>query len=104
MDRTCRIRADVWIEYPSFSPDGTKIVFMGHVAGDYDIYVADLAAGAAMQLTDAPGPTDGRCGHPTDDHRVHDRTRRLLARRRGRAFLDDGGGRGVSRHLAHGCG
>jgi Tol biopolymer transport system component len=27
-----RIRADVWIEYPTFSPDGRKIAFMGHAA------------------------------------------------------------------------
>lgn len=53
-----RIQADVWIEYPAFSPDGTKITFMGHAAGDYDIYVADLATGEATQLTDAPG-SDG---------------------------------------------
>lgn len=53
-----RIRADVWIEYSAFSPDGTKIVFMGHAAGDYDIYVADLASGKATQLTRTPG-SDG---------------------------------------------
>ena len=53
-----RIEADVWIEYPSFSPDGTKIAFMGHDGGDYDIYVADLETGAATQLTRAIG-SDG---------------------------------------------
>jgi TolB protein len=53
-----RIRVDVWVEYPGFSPDGTKIVFMGHEAGDYDIYVAELATGKATQLTHAPG-SDG---------------------------------------------
>jgi Tol biopolymer transport system component len=31
---------------------------MGHGAGDYDIYVADLATGKATQLTDTPG-SDG---------------------------------------------
>ena len=25
-----RIETDVWVEYPSFSPDGTRIVFEGH--------------------------------------------------------------------------
>jgi len=53
-----RIVADVWIEYPSFSPDGTEITFMGNEGGDYDIYVADLETGEATQLTDAPG-SDG---------------------------------------------
>jgi TolB protein len=53
-----RIQADVWIEYPSFSPDGTRIAFMGHGGGDYDIYVAELETGAATQLTRAPG-SDG---------------------------------------------
>jgi Tol biopolymer transport system component len=50
-----RIETDVWLEYPSFSPDGTQVVFEGHSAGDYEIYVAHLASGAVTQLTDAPG-------------------------------------------------
>jgi TolB protein len=53
-----RIEVDGWVEYPSFSPDGTRIAFMGHAAGDYDIYVADIATGETTQLTDAPG-SDG---------------------------------------------
>jgi len=53
-----RIRTDVWVEYPAFSPDGTRIAFMGHAGGDYDIYVADLSTAQATQLTDAPG-SDG---------------------------------------------
>jgi Tol biopolymer transport system component len=28
---------------------------MGHAAGDYDLYVADLRTGSTEQLTDAPG-------------------------------------------------
>ena len=46
---------DGWVEYASFSPDGTKIAYEGHAAGDYEIYVADIATGAARQLTDSPG-------------------------------------------------
>ncbi|HET9899647.1 MAG TPA: hypothetical protein VFR46_01050, partial [Actinomycetes bacterium] len=46
---------DGWVEYASFSPDGTKIVYEGHAAGDYEVYVADLATGASRQLTDNPG-------------------------------------------------
>jgi TolB protein len=45
---------DAWVEYPSFSPDGTRIAFMGHDGSDYDIFVAELASGAIEQLTDSP--------------------------------------------------
>jgi Tol biopolymer transport system component len=48
------IDVDAWFEYPSFSPDGTKIVFMGHEGSDYEIFVADVASGAVEQLTDSP--------------------------------------------------
>jgi hypothetical protein len=50
-----RLPIDVWFEYPSFSPDGTRVAFMGHGGSDYDIYVADVATGATVRLTDAPG-------------------------------------------------
>jgi dipeptidyl aminopeptidase/acylaminoacyl peptidase len=50
-----RIDTDVWFEYPSFSPDGSRVVFSGHAVGDYDIYVADLDTGGTTQLTDSPG-------------------------------------------------
>ncbi len=46
---------DGWVEYLSFSPDGTRVVYEGHAAGDYDVYVADIATGEARQLTDSPG-------------------------------------------------
>ncbi len=49
------IDVDAWVEYPSFSPDGTRITFMGHAGSAYRIYVADLASGAVEQLTDGPG-------------------------------------------------
>jgi Tol biopolymer transport system component len=44
-----------WFEYPSFSPDGTKLVFMGHQGTDYEIFVADVESGATEQLTDSRG-------------------------------------------------
>jgi TolB protein len=44
-----------WFEYPSFSPDGTKLAFMSHHGADYDIFVADVATGVLRQLTDVPG-------------------------------------------------
>ena len=50
-----RIESDAWIEYPSFSPDDSKLVFMGAVGSDYSISVIDLASGKVTQLTDAPG-------------------------------------------------
>ena len=46
------------VEYPSVSPDGTRIAFMGHDGADYEIYVADIASGTVQQLTDSPG-SDG---------------------------------------------
>jgi Tol biopolymer transport system component len=49
------LQIDAWVEYPSFSPDGTRIAFEGHDGSDYEIYVADLATGATERLTDHPG-------------------------------------------------
>ena len=46
---------DGWVEYPTFSPDGSRIAYMGHNEGDYDIYVADPTTGATDRLTDSPG-------------------------------------------------
>ena len=46
---------DVWVEYASFSPDGSKIAFMGAIGDNYEIFVADLSTGATRQLTDDPG-------------------------------------------------
>ena len=53
-----RIESDTWIEYPSLSPDGDRVVFIGHSDGNYEIYVADLATGETTALTDSPG-SDG---------------------------------------------
>jgi len=53
-----RLPIDGWVEYPSFSPDGSKLVYMGHHGSDYDVFVADVITGASQQLTDAPG-SDG---------------------------------------------
>jgi Tol biopolymer transport system component len=50
-----RIESDAWIEYPSFSPDDSKLVFMGVVGSDYSIYSIDLATDEATRLTDLPG-------------------------------------------------
>jgi Tol biopolymer transport system component len=53
-----RIESDAWIEYPSWSPDGTRLAFMAHQGSDYDIHVIELATGLVARLTDAPG-SDG---------------------------------------------
>jgi TolB protein len=50
-----QIDVNVWVEYPSFSPDGTEIAFMGAIGSNYELYVANLASGAVRQLTDSPG-------------------------------------------------
>ena len=44
-----------WFEYPSFSPDSSKLAFMSHHGSDYDIFVTDVTSGALEQLTDSPG-------------------------------------------------
>jgi TolB protein len=50
-----RLPIDGWVEYLAFSPDGTKVVYEGHVGSDYEVFVADVATGQVTQLTDAPG-------------------------------------------------
>lgn len=50
-----RIASDAWIEYPSFSPDDSKLAFMGVVGSDYSIYVIDLATAKVTKVTDFPG-------------------------------------------------
>lgn len=50
-----RVELDMWVEYPSFSPDGGQIAFMGALGSDYELFVADLASGIVTKLTDSPG-------------------------------------------------
>jgi Tol biopolymer transport system component len=52
---------DVYVEYPSGSPDGTRIAFMSQQPGahgkdpNYDIFVMNVDGSGLRQLTDAPG-------------------------------------------------
>jgi len=50
-----RIESNAWIEYPSFSPDDSKLAFMGAVGSDYSIFTIDLATDKVTKLTDDPG-------------------------------------------------
>jgi len=46
---------------PSYSPDGTKIVFASARSGDYEVYTMNAADGTGVtRLTNSPG-FDGRC-------------------------------------------
>ena len=52
---------DVYVEYPSGSPDGTRIAFMSQQPGahgadpNYDIFLMNVDGSGLSQLTDAPG-------------------------------------------------
>jgi Tol biopolymer transport system component len=52
---------DRYVEYPAWSPDGSKIAFMSQEPGasgsdpDYNVYVADADGTNVRRLTDAPG-------------------------------------------------
>jgi Tol biopolymer transport system component len=50
-----RIDLDVWFEYPSFSPDGRRIVFESAGGNNYEVFVLDLATNVATKLTEARG-------------------------------------------------
>jgi TolB protein len=53
-----KIGVDGWFEYPSFSPDGKRVAYMGAAGSNYEIFVADLATGESTELTTSPG-SDG---------------------------------------------
>lgn len=42
-------------DFPVFSPDGTKVAFMGEYDGNVDVYVVDAAGGVPKRLTYHPG-------------------------------------------------
>lgn len=59
-----RITDEIWVEYPAWSPDGTKFVFMAQEPSasgldpDYNIYVMNADGSGVTKLTDGPG-TEG---------------------------------------------
>ena len=59
-----RIDIDAWLEYPAWSPDGTKLAFEGALGANYEVFVVELASGGVTQLTDSPGTTAGPRGRP----------------------------------------
>lgn len=60
----------------SFSPDGTRLLFVSDRDGDADIYVADADGSHVVQLTDSPGYDGGPFFSP-DGHWICYRTDRL---------------------------
>jgi len=50
-----QIDHDGWLEYPSFSPDGKRVVFEAADGPTYGLFIADIATGAVTSLNDAPG-------------------------------------------------
>jgi Tol biopolymer transport system component len=66
-----RIPTHMWVEYPAWSPDGTRIAFMGGPfgPGEYDIWVMNVDGSDPVQLTDSPGP-DGWPAWSPDGRRI----------------------------------
>jgi len=65
-----RIPTDAWVEYAAWSPDGTRIAFMGgSSASEYDIWVVDVDGSNLVQLTDSFGP-DGWPAWSPDGTRI----------------------------------
>ena len=48
------VKATFQQEYPVWSPDGTRLLFAGHQAGSYDIWVVNADATGLRNLTPAP--------------------------------------------------
>jgi Tol biopolymer transport system component len=69
------LRADIWVEYPALSPDGTRIAFMSQepeASGfdpEYNVYVMNADGTGIARLTDTPG-TDGFPSWSPDGTRI----------------------------------
>jgi Tol biopolymer transport system component len=65
-----RIPTDLWVEYPTWAPDGRRIAFMGgNLSGEYDIWAVDVDGTDPVELTDSPGP-DGWPAWSPDGSRI----------------------------------
>ena len=54
--------------YPSFSPDGNKLVFTSDRNGNRDIFVTDLRTNALIQITKTPKRDEDHASfHPTEE-------------------------------------
>ena len=51
---------------PTWSPDGTRIVFSALHGGSTDLYEFDVARRGLRRLTTTPTPISSRRGRPTD--------------------------------------
>ena len=55
---------------PSWSPDGTKLMFMSSVAGPPNIYMADVSGGGLKRITSSTGPDTSPVWNPKTGLRV----------------------------------
>lgn len=62
-------------EYPTWSPDGTKIVFYSDLSGDREIYVMDADGSNLKQLTNSPGVDEDPSWSPDGTKIVFDSAR-----------------------------
>ena len=77
------IRTDAYVEYPSWSPEGDRIAFMGGDGpGEYDIWTIAVDGGTSGSSPTPWVPTVARLVAGRHPHRVHLGPRRLLLLRR----------------------
>jgi TolB protein len=68
--RLRRIPTDLWVEYPSWSPDGRRIAFMGgDSASEYEIWTIGVDGADPIRLTESFGP-DGWPAWSPDGRRI----------------------------------
>ena len=49
---------------PSFSPDGSKIVYTSLRQGNYEVFIMNADGSNQKQITNNPGKDDFACWHP----------------------------------------
>jgi tricorn protease len=78
-------------DFPMFSPDGSKIAFMGEYDGNVDVYVVEAGGGVPRRLTYHPGE-DIPTGWTPDSKNILFRSGRSSYSRFGRLFTVPAGG------------